>query len=98
MFAAMAVCRAKPETIDDLFRAAQEHGDALRRQPGCVAVYVLREVGAPDQLSLSIFESKEALDRAVAATTAVITKHHLERLVERPPEFHQYEVTGGPSR
>jgi len=92
MFCGVATSTAKTGKMDQLIAAASEHAEALRREPGCVAAYVLREREGSGQLSMSIFESEEAFARAVNATRPVIARHHLEELVERPPEFHFFEV------
>lgn len=92
MFAGIAFVEAKPGEKGAAIAAARDHAEALRRQPGCVAAYVLDERGTERELSISVFESEEAFRRAADATRPVILAHHLERLVTRAPEFHLYDV------
>ncbi len=75
-----------------LARAAQEHAEALRRQPGCVAAFVLKERGTDAQISLAIFETEETFERGMNATHPVIAKHHLEELREGPSSFRVFDV------
>jgi hypothetical protein len=42
----------------------------------------LRERGTSDRVSLALFESEDAFNRAMEATSPVIAKHHLDRLRE----------------
>jgi len=92
MFCAMAFSTVKSGQMEPLVTAALEHAAALRQQPGYVASYVLSERGGSGQVSISIFESEEALEHAVAATLPVIARHHIERFLEGPPAFRRFEV------
>jgi heme-degrading monooxygenase HmoA len=92
MFCAMASGAAKPGKEEALVRAARDHARALREQPGCVAAYVLEEVGGPGQVSLSIFETREEFERGAAATLPVIAAHHLETLTDAPHTFRFFDV------
>ena len=88
----MAISRPKPGNLAAVLAAAEEHGAALRSQPGCVGAYVLSERGANSQVSISLFTSEEAFRKALDATRPVIAKHHLEELLEADSSFHTYEV------
>jgi heme-degrading monooxygenase HmoA len=88
----MALTTVRRGREDDLIRAAVDHAEALRQQPGCVATYVLRERGTASQVSLSFFESEEAFRRGAEATLPVIAKHHLDELLEGPPTFRFFDV------
>lgn len=92
MFCGMASSRPKPGKIEQLVAAALDHASALRGQPGCVGAYVLVEQQGRTQLSLSIFETEEAFQKAVAATRTVIARHHLEQLLDGPSEFRFFDV------
>jgi heme-degrading monooxygenase HmoA len=89
----MATLTAKPGKMGQLVEAAQEHAAALRAQPGFVAAYVLQEAGGTGQVSMSIFESKEAFLRAAEKTKPVIAKHNVERLIDGEPGFRFFEVS-----
>lgn len=92
MICAMATSTVRPGQLEPLVAAALDHAAALRQQPGCVAAYVLAERGGTGQVSLSIFQSEEALERALAATRPVIAKHHIDQFVEGPPSFRFFDV------
>ncbi len=92
MFCGMATTQAKPGCEEELVAAARDHAEALRAQPGCRAAYVLRERGAPRVVSISVFESEEALQRAVEATRPVIAKHGIDRLWTEPSSFAFFDV------
>ncbi len=86
----MATCRPKPGRLEDVLRASREHAQALRRQPGCRATYVLSSVPEGTQVSISVFDSESALTAALAATREVIAAHHLDDLLDGPPTFQIY--------
>ena len=44
------------------------------------------------QVSLSVFESEDAFLRGLDATRSVITKHHLEQILEGPSSFRLFDV------
>ena len=92
MFCGMATNTARKGGEEKLVLAAIEHAAALRQQPGCIAAYVLTERDGPTQVSLSIFESEDAFYRGVDATRSVITKHHLEQILEGPSSFRLFDV------
>lgn len=92
MFCGMASNTARPGEEERLVLAAQEHAVALRAQPGCVGAYVLTEKEGRAQLSISIFESEDAFNRALEATRPIIAKHHLERILEGPSSFRLFDV------
>lgn len=92
MFGAMASGTARKGSEMSLARAALEHAEALRRQPGCVGAWVLRERNSRAQVSLSIFVSEGAFQQAAEATRPVIASHHPERLVEEEFSFRVFDV------
>jgi heme-degrading monooxygenase HmoA len=92
MFCAMAFNTAREGREEDLTLAALDHARALRRQPGCVAAYVLRERDSKAQVSISIFETEEAFRRGADATRPVIAKHHIDRWLESPSVFRVFDV------
>ena len=92
MFGAMALSTAKEGNEEALARAALEHAQALRRQPGCVGAWVLRERATRAQVSLSIFATEEAFNSATLATRPVIAEHHPERLVDGAFSFRVFDV------
>jgi quinol monooxygenase YgiN len=94
MYAAIAETRAKPECEARLAHAAADHAEALRAQPGCRTAFVLRVPGARDFVSISVFESEAALERALEVTRPVIARHHLPELLEASPRFRSLEVIG----
>ncbi|HXW67361.1 MAG TPA: antibiotic biosynthesis monooxygenase [Thermoplasmata archaeon] len=96
MFCAMAFGAAKPGQSEALVAAALDHAAALRRQPGCVAAYVLEERGTGTQVSVSIFQSEADLARALEATRPVIAKHRLDELTTGPHSFRLFDVRGNP--
>lgn len=83
--------------MEELVAAASDHAEALRRQPGCLAAYVLTERGGSSQISLSIFESEESLSRAMEATRSVIVAHDIPRLVHGTPVFRMLDVRWPPA-
>ena len=92
MFGGMALSTAKEGSEEALAQAALEHAQALRRQPGCVGAWVLRERATRAQVSLSIFATEEAFNEAAEATRSVIAGHHPERLVEGAFSFRVFDV------
>lgn len=92
MFCGMAVSTPQQGDEEKLVRAATEHAAALRRQPGCIAAYVLTERGGTSQVSISIFETERAFNQALEATRPVIAKHNLERILEGPSTFQVFDV------
>lgn len=92
MFGGMALSTAKEGREAALAQAALEHAEALRRQPGCVGAWVLRERATRAQVSLSIFATEEAFHEAARATRSVIAGHHTERLVEGGFSFRVFDV------
>ena len=96
MFCGMSLTAARTGRKGDLVAAALDHAAALRRQPGCSATYVLEESEGSGVVAMSIFDSEDAFQRAVAATRAVIGKHHLEELVEGVGEFRTFRVRDAP--
>lgn len=92
MICAMATTTARAGRLPALVRAALDHAVALRQQPGCVAAYVLTERGTSVQVSVSLFETEEALERALEATRPVIARHALEQLREGPSAFTVFDV------
>lgn len=92
MFAGMAVGTAKNGMEEALARAAREHAEALRQQPGCVGAWILHERATRSQVSLSIFTTEDAFNAAVAATRSVIAAHDPQRLVEGSFSYRVYDV------
>jgi heme-degrading monooxygenase HmoA len=92
MFCGMASSTPRKGKEGALLAAAQEHASALLQKPGCIAAYVLRERGTGAQVSLSVFKSEDAFNRAMDATMPVIAKHHLEQLRDGPSTFRIFEV------
>ena len=92
MICGLAENTAKNGMEAPLLRAAQEHGAALRQQPGCIATYVLTEKGSRDVVALSVFDSEESFEKAVVATRPVIMKHQLPDLLEGEPRFRILDV------
>ncbi len=92
MFCGMATTPVKPGREEDLIAAARDHAEALRAQPGCLATYVLLERGAARQVSISVFESEEAFQRAVEATRPVIAKHRIDQMWASPSSFAFFDV------
>ncbi len=88
----MALGTAKEGNEEALAQAALEHAEALRRQPGCVGAWVLRERATRAQVSLSIFVTEEAFNAATKATVSVIAGHHPERLVEGAFSFRLFDI------
>jgi len=72
-----------------------DHADALKGQPGYLASHVLVERGGSASVSLAIFDSAEAVDRASAASLAAIAGPHIERFIGGAPAFKFLEVGGG---
>ena len=93
MFCGMATGAARKGKEEALARAALEHAGALRRQPGCVGAYVLKERGTGTQVSLAIFETEESFEKGMTATMPVIERHHLEELREGPSSFRVFDVS-----
>jgi heme-degrading monooxygenase HmoA len=92
MFCGMAMSTPRHGKEEALAAAAAEHAEALRRQPGCVSAYVMKERGSGMQISLSIFDSEESFNQAMEATVAIIARHHLENLRDGPSAFRVFEV------
>ncbi len=92
MFGGMALSTAKEGSEEALAQAALDHARALRRQPGCVGAWVLRERATRAQVSLSLFASEEAFYEAAKATRTVIAEHHPERMVEGTFSFRVFDV------
>jgi len=92
MIAAMATTRAKAGAEEALVTAAQDHGRALRDQPGCHGTHVLLERTTRTVVSISIFEDDAALERALEATRPILARHGIEQLWESPPTFTRLEV------
>jgi quinol monooxygenase YgiN len=92
MYCAIATARAKPGMLEKLVTAANAHAQALRRQPGCIAAYVLAEHDGPVQVSISIFEDERHLAAALEATRSVIAGFDLARLTEGPHQFQAFDV------
>ena len=92
MFGGMAWSTARKGSEEALAQAALEHALALRRQPGCIGAWVLRERNTRAQVALSIFASEDAFNQATAATRSVIAAHHPERLVEGAFIFRLFDV------
>jgi heme-degrading monooxygenase HmoA len=92
MFCGMATGVARTGKEEALARAALEHAEALRQQPGCVGAYVLRERGTGAQISLAIFNSEEAFEQGMQTTMPIIAKHHLEDLRDGLSTFRVFDV------
>lgn len=91
-FCGIALNTAKAGRKDALLAAARDHAEALRRQPGCLAAYVLDQRDSLGQVSISIFESEEAFHKALAATRPVIAAHRLESLLDGTTDFRFFDV------
>ena len=92
MFCGIASNTPKPGKMGELLVAARDHAAALQRQPGCVAAYVLEERNQQRQVSISVFETEAAFERALAATRGILAKHHLDEFMEPSSDFRTFDV------
>jgi quinol monooxygenase YgiN len=92
VFANTARVRPLPEHAEEVEASMRRFRDALRTEPGCLGVYVLREAESDRLVGLSLWESREAFDAAMARVPPKSSPTGLA--LAEPPEVRQWTEAG----
>jgi len=75
------------DRIDDFLAIFDHASEKIRAQPGCLSLELLADVQAPAALiTLSVWESEEALDRYRSSDLFLVTWAKTKALFSGPPE------------